>query len=128
MSDTSDATTPASTATPVTLGRLAPEPSAIDQRRVLGVVPGKPIAGERKDPANDDMVMVWPHLLVRHAVAALATMLSLYERDAQGGAGQMIDLALYEAKQKGRGQYRLPSAASAVHRYRWSRRSRASRR
>lgn len=29
--------------------------------------------------------------------AALATMLALYERDAQGGVGQMIDLALYEA-------------------------------
>ncbi|MFT7597907.1 MAG: crotonobetainyl-CoA:carnitine CoA-transferase CaiB-like acyl-CoA transferase [Acidimicrobiales bacterium] len=29
--------------------------------------------------------------------AALAAMFALYERDAQGGAGQMIDLALYEA-------------------------------
>lgn len=29
--------------------------------------------------------------------AAMATMLALYERDAQGGVGQMIDLALYEA-------------------------------
>ena len=29
--------------------------------------------------------------------AALAAMLALYERDAQGGVGQMIDLALYEA-------------------------------
>ncbi len=29
--------------------------------------------------------------------AAYATMLALYERDAQGGKGQMIDLALYEA-------------------------------
>ncbi len=28
--------------------------------------------------------------------AALATMYALYERDAQGGGGQMIDLALYE--------------------------------
>ena len=28
--------------------------------------------------------------------AALATMFALYERDAQGGQGQMIDLALYE--------------------------------
>ncbi len=28
--------------------------------------------------------------------AALATMLALYERDANGGQGQMIDLALYE--------------------------------
>ncbi|MCP5027576.1 MAG: CoA transferase [Actinomycetia bacterium] len=31
------------------------------------------------------------------AFAALATMIALYERDAQGGEGQMIDLALYEA-------------------------------
>ncbi len=29
--------------------------------------------------------------------AALAAMFALYERDAQGGTGQMIDLALYEA-------------------------------
>ncbi|MGI9596285.1 MAG: CaiB/BaiF CoA transferase family protein, partial [Acidimicrobiales bacterium] len=29
--------------------------------------------------------------------AALATMFALYERDVQGGEGQMIDLALYEA-------------------------------
>ena len=42
-------------------------------RRVLGVVPGTPI-GERKEPADDDLVMVWPHLLVRHAVAALAVL------------------------------------------------------
>ncbi len=77
MSDTSDTTTPATTTTPVTLGRLAPEPDAISQRRVLGVVPGKPIGGERKEPADADMVMVWPHLLVRHAVAALATMLTV---------------------------------------------------
>ena len=28
---------------------------------------------------------------------ALATMFALYQRDAQGGSGQMIDLALYEA-------------------------------
>ncbi len=65
------------TATPVSLGRLSGQPDAISQRRVLGVVPGKPIAGDRKEPADDDMVMVWPHLLVRHAVAALATMLTV---------------------------------------------------
>lgn len=29
--------------------------------------------------------------------AALAAMFALYERDAQGGSGQMVDLALYEA-------------------------------
>lgn len=60
--------------TPVSLGRLDPKPEAKGPKRVLGVVPGKPVAGERKEPANDDMVMVWPHLLVRHAVAALSTV------------------------------------------------------
>jgi menaquinol-cytochrome c reductase cytochrome b/c subunit len=42
---------------------------------VLGVVPGKPVAGERKVNEPDDMVMVWPHLLVRHAVAAMGALL-----------------------------------------------------
>ena len=46
-----------------------------DGRRVLGVVPGKPVAGERKEPEEQDLVMVWPHLLVRHAVAAMAVLL-----------------------------------------------------
>jgi quinol---cytochrome c reductase cytochrome c subunit, bacillus type len=45
-----------------------------DGRRVLGVMPGKPLAGERKDPEEQDLVMVWPHLLVRHAVAAMMTL------------------------------------------------------
>lgn len=61
--------------TPVSLGRLDPTPSKTGPKRVLGVVPGKPVAGERKEPADDDLVFVWPHLLVRHAVAALGTML-----------------------------------------------------
>ena len=60
--------------TPVSIGRLDPKPDSSGPKRVLGVVPGKPIAGERKVPAEDDMVMVWPHLLVRHAVAALSTI------------------------------------------------------
>ncbi|MEZ5228330.1 MAG: hypothetical protein R2710_17150 [Acidimicrobiales bacterium] len=60
--------------TPVSIGRLDPTPGADGPKRVLGVVPGKPVAGERKEPADDDMVMVWPHLLVRHAVAALSTV------------------------------------------------------
>jgi quinol-cytochrome oxidoreductase complex cytochrome b subunit len=47
----------------------------VDGRRVLGIVPGKPVAGDRKEPAGDDLVMVWPHLLVRHAVAAAAVLL-----------------------------------------------------
>jgi quinol-cytochrome oxidoreductase complex cytochrome b subunit len=55
--------------------RLGSKPDVTDGKRVLGIVPGKPVAGEGKDPAADDMVMVWPHLLVRHAVAALAIML-----------------------------------------------------
>lgn len=46
-----------------------------DGRRVLGVVPGKPVAGDRKEPEDQDLVMVWPHLLVRHAVAAMAVLL-----------------------------------------------------
>lgn len=58
--------------TPVELGRA---PQAADGKRVLGVVPGKPAAGERKVITRDDTVMVWPHLLVRHAVAAMATLL-----------------------------------------------------
>jgi len=59
------------TETPVELGS---KPEVANGRRVLGVVPGVPVAGERKDPAEDDMVMVWPHLLVRHAVAAMAVI------------------------------------------------------
>ena len=69
----SDATIPSKKpSTPVQLGS---KPSAMSERRVLGIVPGKPVAGESKDPADDDMVMVWPHLLVRHAVAALGVLL-----------------------------------------------------
>ncbi len=51
------------------------EPKNIKGRRVLGVVPGQPAAGERKDPAEQDLVMVWPNLIVRHAVVALAVLL-----------------------------------------------------
>ena len=54
--------------------RLTSDPDVVDGRRVLGIVPGKPVAGERKEPADDDMVLVWPHLLVRHAVAAMASL------------------------------------------------------
>ncbi len=57
---------------PVELSRA---PSNTDGKRVLGVVPGKPAAGERKVITPDDTVMVWPHLLVRHAVAAMVTLL-----------------------------------------------------
>jgi quinol-cytochrome oxidoreductase complex cytochrome b subunit len=54
---------------------LSARPRAVDGKRVLGVVPGKPAAGERKMIDRDDTVMVWPHLLVRHGVAAMATLL-----------------------------------------------------
>lgn len=51
------------------------DPQLLDRNtRVLGVVPGKPAAGDRKVLADDDPVMVWPHLLVRHGVAALAIL------------------------------------------------------
>jgi quinol-cytochrome oxidoreductase complex cytochrome b subunit len=49
-------------------------PRAIGTKRVLGVVPGVPVAGERKVPQEQKLVMVWPHLLVRHAVAVLAVL------------------------------------------------------
>lgn len=54
---------------------LSAKPQMTDGKRVLGVVPGKPVAGERKELEDQDAVMVWPHLLVRHGVAALATLL-----------------------------------------------------
>lgn len=50
------------------------EPRTESGRRVLGIVPGQPSTGERKDPADQDLVMVWPHLLVRHAVVALGVI------------------------------------------------------
>ena len=59
---------------PVELGRA---PEEIGGKRVLGVVPGKPVAGERKINEQDDTVMVWPHLLVRHAVAAMVALLTV---------------------------------------------------
>ena len=50
------------------------EPLIVDGKRVLGVVPGKPPGGERKVLDEQEPVMVWPHLLVRHGVAALVVM------------------------------------------------------
>lgn len=70
----SDHVIPGQGGTPV---RLTGKPQVVEGRRVLGMVPGKPVAGERKEPADDDLVMVWPHLLVRHAVAALAVMVTV---------------------------------------------------
>ncbi|MEZ5251347.1 MAG: hypothetical protein R2713_19660 [Ilumatobacteraceae bacterium] len=56
---------------------LSSRPTVVGGKLVLGVVPGKPIAGERKVIDRDDTVMVWPHLLVRHAVAAMVTLLTV---------------------------------------------------
>lgn len=50
-------------------------PKVVDGKRVLGVVPGKPIAGERKVIDRDDSATVRPHLWARHAVAAMVTLL-----------------------------------------------------
>ena len=51
------------------------EPDLIDGRRVLGVIPGTPPVGDRKVPEEQNLVMLWPHLLVRHAVLAVAVLL-----------------------------------------------------
>jgi quinol-cytochrome oxidoreductase complex cytochrome b subunit len=59
---------------PMTVSTPA-EPVVVDGQRILGVVPGKPAAGDRKELSDEDPVMVWPHLLVRHAVAALIVLL-----------------------------------------------------
>jgi menaquinol-cytochrome c reductase cytochrome b/c subunit len=53
------------------------DPQVDRGRRVLGVVPGKPAVGDRKDPQDQDLVMVSPHLLVRHGVVALAVLLAV---------------------------------------------------
>lgn len=50
-------------------------PRVIEGRRVLGIVPARPPVGDRKEPQEDDLVMVSPHLLARHAVAAVAVLL-----------------------------------------------------
>ena len=54
---------------------LSGTPQHQDGKRVLGVVPGKPAAGVRQ--VIDRADMVWPHLLVRHAVAAMVTLLAV---------------------------------------------------
>ena len=51
------------------------DPRVVQGKRVLGVVPGQPAVGERKVPEDQDLVMVFPHLLVRHAVVALGVLL-----------------------------------------------------
>jgi menaquinol-cytochrome c reductase cytochrome b/c subunit len=51
------------------------DPRVVDGKRVLGIVPGMPATGERKEPDDQELVMTSPHLLIRHAVAALAVLL-----------------------------------------------------
>ncbi len=51
------------------------DPRVSGGKRVLGVVPGMPAVGARKDPADQDLVMTSPHLLVRHVVVTLAVLL-----------------------------------------------------
>jgi quinol-cytochrome oxidoreductase complex cytochrome b subunit len=53
------------------------EPRSVEGRRVLGLVPGVPATGRRKVPGDQDLVMVSPHLLVRHGVAALVVLLAV---------------------------------------------------
>jgi len=50
------------------------KPTPPSNVRVLGFVEGKPLVGDRKVPEEEDSVMVWPHLLIRHGVAALTVM------------------------------------------------------
>jgi len=50
------------------------EPTSPSDQRVLGIVEGVPPVGDRKVPSEEHSVMVWPHLLIRHAVAALSVM------------------------------------------------------
>lgn len=50
------------------------EPTSPSDQRVLGIVEGIPPVGDRKVPSEEHSVMVWPHLLIRHAVAALSVM------------------------------------------------------
>jgi quinol-cytochrome oxidoreductase complex cytochrome b subunit len=53
---------------------MTEDPTVAKGRRVLGLVPGRPAVGERREPENEDLVMVWPHLLVRHAVVVLVVL------------------------------------------------------
>jgi quinol-cytochrome oxidoreductase complex cytochrome b subunit len=53
------------------------DPRVVDGKRVLGIVPGMPATGERKEPDDQELIMTSPHLLVRHAVAALAVLLAV---------------------------------------------------
>lgn len=50
-------------------------PERAEGQRILGVVPGKPAAGTTKEPESQQLVMTWPHLLIRHAIAVLVVLL-----------------------------------------------------
>ncbi|MFV1962077.1 MAG: hypothetical protein ACC658_09600, partial [Acidimicrobiia bacterium] len=51
------------------------DPQIEGDRRVLGIVPGRPPVGDRKEPQEEQVFMTSPHLLVRHAVVAVAVLL-----------------------------------------------------
>ncbi len=51
------------------------DPQIVGNRRVLGIVPGRPPVGDRKEPQEEQVIMTSPHLLVRHAVAAVGVLL-----------------------------------------------------
>jgi quinol-cytochrome oxidoreductase complex cytochrome b subunit len=51
------------------------DPTIVGDKRILGVVPGKPAVGDRKELVEGDNVMVFPHLIVRHFVATLVVLL-----------------------------------------------------
>ena len=51
------------------------DPTIVGDKRILGVVPGKPAVGDRKELVEGDNVMVFPHLIVRHVVATLVVLL-----------------------------------------------------
>ena len=53
------------------------DPTVVEGQRILGVVPGKPPGGDRKVLDEQDPVMVWPHLLIRHGVAALVVLVTV---------------------------------------------------
>ncbi len=52
-------------------------PASLEGSRVLGFVEGSPPVGDMKVPADEDTVMVWPHVLIRHGVAALSVMVTV---------------------------------------------------
>ena len=51
------------------------DPQIVGERRVLGIVPGRPPVGDRKQLQEEQVLMTSPHLLVRHGVVAVAVLL-----------------------------------------------------